>query len=529
MRIYRKLAAALTAALLAGTLSFPAYGEVIVDNTRSAAVDELIEKGEKALETASAYGPAAAIEGLTAAQEEGNSDFDGPEVKKVDLRERYHEDYETYEESMADLFFLYSNIGNGGLTHEPVTIDIPANVVYTMEKDGLPYAYESRQYVYAKGTYVLRLTAVENAELPLSEQTEYQSVFRFRIQDAPPAKETESASTSVKTNSEPAETASTSIWGDTATQPEEDELPDTVSLSELSGREIETSDAESSGFEETEAAENITSEDDFPEETAAADTLPQLEGTRTQEYDALTGTYDVVLENGKQLTSTVPEGFIGAASVTIVTSPADEVLVSMYRNEEEIEFTNGGAYMENGRYRLDLDGCSYFFTIANYVNDMDYYPAPTGMRFTEARLGEEELTLASDQYLTMKEDGSYSFTLAGADGNRMEAVLIKDTVSPEFTIAVKGGQAQIQYLSNDIKQTVLEKDGAVVNFNGSTVSEPGNYRLTVTDMAGNAASQSFSLSYHVNMYGIFAAVLCILVIAGIVVFIIHTKKHMKIR
>ena len=110
----------------------------------------------------------------------------GPYVEQVTLQERYHEEYKVYEESMADLFFFYASVGNGGITHEAVTLDIPQNISYTMEMDGLPYAYQSGQPVGAYGTYVVRLTGIEDETVPFYEQKEYRAVFRFRIQAKPP-------------------------------------------------------------------------------------------------------------------------------------------------------------------------------------------------------------------------------------------------------------------------------------------------------------------------------------------------------
>ncbi len=102
----------------------------------------------------------------------------GPYVEQVTLQERYHEEYKVYEESMADLFFFYASVGNGGITHEAVTLDIPQNISYTMEMDGLPYAYQSGQPVGAYGTYVVRLTGIEDETVPFYEQKEYRAVFR---------------------------------------------------------------------------------------------------------------------------------------------------------------------------------------------------------------------------------------------------------------------------------------------------------------------------------------------------------------
>ena len=97
-------------------------------------------------------------------------------------------------------------------------------------------------------------------------------------------------------------------------------------------------------------------------------------------------------------------------------------------------------------------------------------------------------------------------------------------------VHVKGGKADIQYLSDDITDIILEKDGEIQEgFSGYIVNSPGAYKLMVSDAAGNVSSSEFTLKYHVNVYGIVAFVLGALLIAGGIVFVIHIKKNVKVR
>ena len=69
----------------------------------------------------------------------------------------------------------------------------------------------------------------------------------------------------------------------------------------------------------------------------------------------------------------------------------------------------------------------------------------------------------------------------------------------------------------------------VSGFNSTSVTDPGNYTLTVSDKAGNSTSASFNLKYRVNIYGVLAVALVILSIAGIGAFVVYTKKNTKVR
>ena len=103
-------------------------------------------------------------------------------------------------------------------------------------------------------------------------------------------------------------------------------------------------------------------------------------------------------------------------------------------------------------------------------------------------------------------------------------------VPPEIRVNVKGGRADIEYLSQDIALITLEKNGQVQEgFGGYVVNEPGSYKLCVTDGAGNVSSRQFTLKYQVNVYGIAAVALVILLIIGGVVFVIHVKRTVKVR
>ena len=569
MRKGRNYVVALAAALFVSAIPFTAYGDVIYYNSTKSAtstssskdtklnvsdtintVKALIETGKMTLEEIEDLGPgyASAVEevlkeaakntadslGVTikeALSEQTNTNFNGPSVTEVALSQVYHDVYKTYELSMGNQFFLYSNVGNGAMTHEPVVIDIPANVAYTVEKDGIPYTYVSQQYISEKGTYVIKLMGIVNKNAPLSEQQEYQATFRFRIQDPPPVEETEAAagnaagSLSGTTGIGSISSGTSAMWSDMST---------TVQIPNLTQPEIKVeTETAAAAVEETKAPEVIETvpetEASASETEASAPVISQI-SEREQNMKLATGDYVITLENGKQLTSSVPEGYVGSGSVVVSVSEDDADTTKLFKNDVQVDFVNDNAITEYGRYRVEMDGYSYFFTLAYEVSDMSIYPAPAEMKFTEARLDDELLTLVSDQYVEMPEDGTYSFVMKGKDGERIEVSLVKDNVAPEVNVTVNKSSAAIQYVSGDIKTIELVKDGKKVEgFRGTSIAEPGKYVLTVYDGAGNSTSTSFSLKYQINLYGILAVVLVILTIAGVAAFAVHIKKNTKVR
>lgn len=550
MKISRTFITVLAATWLSSAVSTTAFGDVLFYNSEKSSdsstsssdkdaesdlssamsmVENLLEAGKMTAEEIRDLGPgyAAALDAYDTwasenhrvgskgkLEEEKEADYSGPVVTKVELKQVYHSDYETYEFSIADEYFFYANVGNGELTDKTVKIDFPTNLTYTVEKDGLPYAYESKQSIAGKGTYVVKLMAIENQDAPLSEQKEYQAVFRFRIQDKPPAEKTE--------ESEKKEVSgkTAAIWEDTDSVSEE---PVRELEAEIEAETVQETEAESSA--ETEAALEAEAE------PAASDMVSNVALiSRSQHFDAESGNYVITLENGKELTASVPEGYIGSGSVFLHVSESDAAETKLYKDDELVEFANDTSVTEYGQYRVDLNGYSCFFTLAKEVGQMDYYPAPAGMKFTEVYLNDEVLPLASEHYAELSMDGTYAFVMSGEAGERLEVVLKKDTIAPEMNIILSKNTAAIQYLSDDITTVELIKNGTVVSgFGGTSITEPGKYTLTISDAAGNCTSKSFSLSYQVNMYGVLAVMLIILTIIGIVVFVIYTKRNTKVR
>ena len=113
----------------------------------------------------------------------GSSQVNGPTVVEVSISEKFHEDFGVYEEALNNSQFFYATVSNGGITDKGVSVELPANMEYVLEKDGLEIPYTSGQTLAERGSYVLRITVIEDPSLPFSEQKLYKSTFRFRIQE----------------------------------------------------------------------------------------------------------------------------------------------------------------------------------------------------------------------------------------------------------------------------------------------------------------------------------------------------------
>lgn len=433
-----------------------------------------------------------------------------PGVKEVTLSEQYHEEYGTYEESMAGLFFIYSNVGNGGFSDLPVYVDIPANLTWTMEKDGIPMEYASGQTVGEKGTYVLKLSGVTDPELPLSMQTEYRAVFRFRIQEKAPAAETE------ESGQESRQPEISGFYG-SGTGGWQEQMEETMTA-EGAGEGTESGETMENGGVKPEAGE--------PEEESGTGGEPE-EGL-TQSYNPSTGRYDMFTAGGSRFSSTVPHGTRGCREAVLYLEEGTEF--TLYRDGEMVEYVSGNVVKDKGDYRLETGGSVFAFSVGAYVNRENLYTAPLGMTVSRLACDGEAQTVEHDRYVSMDRDGAYDIFLTGETGETMEITLIRDSIQPEAELDISRGSASVLRMSEDVESAVLIRDGGEPEeLRGTQIRSPGTYRLILTDRAGNENSYEFSLHYQMNLYAVFAVVLMIALIAGGIVFVRYTKKNMKIR
>lgn len=436
----------------------------------------------------------------------------GPGIEEVTMGEQYHEEFGLYEHSIEDKYFLYSNVSNGGITDQPVYLEIPAGLGYTAEKDGLPFQYFSGQKVSGRGTYVIRITAVEDPNVPLAEQKEYRTVFRFRIDEKLP--ETQSGS------------------GQGGSLPG---LPENMGLLPEIPDEEETSPAETEEAvtmpeePETEAVETEPAETEKAREEQTEEAVPAAAKTsRSQVFLPDESMYRVTLENGYTFLINIPEGMAATQSVRLEADGTCQ----LFRGDEELE-REGGQEQELrdfGSYRLVSGEYEFDFVITDTYVNWDTYTAPVGMRITEALFNNESMDTGNGALISMTQDGEYDFTLEGGAGERFTVNVERDTQPPEVTVETGRQSAVITYAAEDIAGITLSRNGgAPQEFNATVVDSPGRYVLSVTDRAGNETLREFSLKYHMNFYGLAVIIFCVAVIVAAAVVLVRKKKNLTVR
>lgn len=479
----------------------------------------------------------------------------GPKIHEVSMGEKYHSDYDLYEHSIDGKYFIYSNVSNGGITDRPVYVEIPVDVFCTAEKDGVPMDYVSGQMLSARGTYVMRLTAVYDKNVPLSQQEEYRTVFRFRIdekrQDASGAvsgaagaltrqidgltgSDTAGILNQIASESGLAgddiaaaladqlffESGKVKEAGEGSLDGMQTEAGNTDETQESALGQDEDSGQEGSGQGEDSSREGSGQESDSGQEDREA-------SGRSQVYLEDEKMYLVTLENGFTFRSSVPEGMLINQSVAIYPGEGEYTL---YRGEEEVSLNERQETAEYGSYRLVSGDYEFTFEINNTYVNRDTFTAPKGTRISTASFNGNSLDTGEGRLLTMEADGSYLVTLKGDYGEILEVELNRDTEPPAVEVRIEGQTAQISYASKDLASVTLSKNGGEPReFNGFTITETGNYILTVTDRAGNQTLKEFSLRYKINMYGVVAIAAVVTAAAAGAVILIRKKRNLTVR
>ncbi|MDO4265433.1 MAG: hypothetical protein Q4C63_03085 [Eubacteriales bacterium] len=388
----------------------------------------------------------------------------GPSVNTARMSEQYHQDYGIYEESLSDTIFFYSTVSNGSITDQAVSLDIPAGIRFTMEKDGTEIPYASGQKVSEYGTYLLKLTAIEDESLPFSEQTVTEGVFRFRIMAKAPETETADSGFSGGVTGVTGGTGyyssggstffgGTGSSGNTGSTGIGDSIQSTIDtalsggLSQETETEAQTEADTRTDASQTEAAE--TEESGGPEDGAYGDVMGEdgsIDGTALDEalsgalgegygaetlegyndetglasaYDPTTGYYRHELISGEVFYTDVPNGMITNNPVVLLTN--DNLPFRVLRDGEEIEYQQGTPISEAGSYTVfpHAEGTIYlssyadkneplfhFRVVTGPVNDLGIFTAPEGAVLTSVTIGRRkeavtEETAESAQRVTL--------------------------------------------------------------------------------------------------------------------------------
>lgn len=463
----------------------------------------------------------------------------------VNMTESYDEEYGIYEESIGNEFFIYSTIGNGGISSEPVTIDIPLNVEYTLEKNGRKVKYTSGVPIKGKGHFVLRLTAV-------SGDTTYRSTFRFTILKAEKKTEDTAPQNTTGPDNVTSITDSDTYFFDTDTyEPDINESnidEPNIDETDIYEPDIDIEDPPATEISDMDESDTEEAPDEESQPTETSEDLSSVDKYTgfVETYDDATGEYVNTLKSGDVFRTNLPNGIITNGEV-VLTIP-DTLDYTIYKDDELYEtttlrFTEAGSYrviMSSDRLDYVLaygDGKEIVYAfriIVEAVSDMHIFNAPAGFTLTEVFYEDNEVFAVNGMqgsYFKLTDDGSYIFRYSNAETGASYSTDVElDTQAPEFVIGIKNGVASVTYNSTDIERIDLSKDSvALTEFSAYKITGKGSYELTVTDKSGNISTAAFQLKESINSATIWAVIILAAIISGVVAIVRVNQKKVIVR
>ena len=464
----------------------------------------------------------------------------GPVVTDVSLSETYYEDYAIYCLSIQDLYYFYSTIGNNGITDQPVSVDIPANITYSVTKDGMPMEYTSKQQITENGTYIFRITVVQNPEDSVSRQNIIRTNYHFRIQPkaAKPKEEQQTQQNSsylpdnylgnLQTSGQQSSQGSY-MYDGTAYDPS---LPD-LAVTEPE-TEAETGSSQEGGQDPLE--EGLPDEAPTDEEAA----VPAVSEQTTLRYDYEQGLYVTSFADGSSLLATVPNGMMTNYDVTLQTQDLPEQF-RLLKDGEDCPVPEDGTVRDPGSYEIIIPSQDQVFTysfriLGDAEGNLDYYTVPQSVTLKEFYIdgvlqGAERYTDANGvQRVHFAEDGVYRLVMQDELGAIFDCELILDRKPPVVTVEVTKGMAQIQYGDpSEIEKVILRNGRKEETLSAITeVTGSGMYEMEVYDHAGNHTTVNFRVRGSMNMATVVSIVMLFGIIAALVVLFIRTKRDGKV-
>ena len=449
----------------------------------------------------SASGPGVASrDSLTEIIDDTASGWTGPKVETITLTEAYYDEFECYSEGLNGAAYIYSNVGNNAITDKSVYVDIPANVTYTLEKDGVEIPYSSRSMLSGHGSYRFQLEAVKNPEDPVCDQVLYRAVFNFRIADRVKAAPGNSGSYM----DEP-------FYNSPA---QEQEITDVPYLEEQTYAEEIPQEIQPAELEFTDDPE--IQDEDIQEESE--ESLPELS------FNPLSGLYSKEFDDGTvfraNTASGMPVNFAVQLDCSGLENGRDDVKV--FRDGEEMELPDDEMLSMAGDYELQIpDGAGvYYYRFRIFSHPVK---GPVSISFPEGTElhsfthdGADERAVADANGMVsaeLTEEGMYVLQFTDENLQNYETIIVLDQTAPVVEAQQSGKSIVIKYENED------EIDYVTVHKGGKQhdepiiyeIKEPGEYTVDFYDEAGNVTTLTFSLKRSVNI----ASVLAIILIIGI--------------
>ena len=220
------------------------------------------------------------------------------------------------------------------------------------------------------------------------------------------------------------------------------------------------------------------------------------------------------------------DGFVSNDDIVIKAN--EELTISLSKDGETFAYEFGASLTEEGNYIAHISDsygntAEVSFRVLKTTVLNDFAHDFTGVNIVSSTCNGEacELNFAAD--------GKYEITATDGEKEYTFAVTL-DRVAPEIVLngAENGGETK----SEVVVESISEEADITVYFNGekieyrvgASVSELGEYRIVVTDAAGNTREYTFTIVYRLNGGAVALIVIFVILIVGIILGIVFGKR-----
>lgn len=257
------------------------------------------------------------------------------------------------------------------------------------------------------------------------------------------------------------------------------------------------------------------------------------------DYEQNTYTYFVPGDEKMSVTSSVPNKMITTDSVSLSVEGGVTALV--YRDGEMLEEVDLSDIEDPGNYAVVASGAESeyqilaFTIIPEKTGMISSYQLPEGFEVTEVTIDDKEQKISNKSMVKMKDDGTYViYYRCRTTGMEYGLKVEIDHTPPSVEIeGLKNGKARSAVTvtgMDDDDSYWLEKDGEEYKLpKDGVLKMPGKYELSVTDDAGNTVEEKFEIQFYLDRQGIIFGAIALAVIVGGIVFMIYSRKKLRVR
>lgn len=241
--------------------------------------------------------------------------------------------------------------------------------------------------------------------------------------------------------------------------------------------------------------------------------------------------FSVTIDKSISYSANIGNGLIASENVQLVNG--EKLTVTVTKDNQVIDYEFGQPLEAEGAYKVLMkdaygnEKTLEFRIVKGVKTTLDYTLGESVSVLKIERDGEE--ILFEGNRLNFTESGVYT-VIAEAEGKTYSFVLELDSTAPTLElIGVKDGgvSGKAVMLDNLSEQATVEvfKDGELIEYElGNELKEYGEYRVVVTDEAGNQTEYGFTLKHVLNGGAVALIVIGIVVLVGGVAAVLIMRK-----